>query len=364
MHKKIAGLLSAFLVLGFLSAAHVCAQKVEDLSLDVVYKQFREAIKGKCGERSEAIRLGKHIVEKYANDELNKAVVDFVKRRTAVIEKEDAACRRAAGCGNAFSSKNWQKAFECGSDIIVAEGENSSLGLDLMLDLVSIGYDRAAVDKSDAFNADTLRYAKLSIQQIEAGRNSATGKFGVYFPFNTKDDALAWMNYITGWLMYYKLNQRKDALVYFYIATQTGTAKKYDPTIYTNIASYYFDEAVRLESEYREKKKANKYQDTDETRSILTLARAAAERSMFYFARAYKIAAADPRLRQLKANIRKTLKELYRFRLNLNPDYEPDELDLFIDDLNEKPLPDLKTPPEKPVLEEPLEIRLKRLKLQ
>lgn len=335
-------IVSTLSLLCCLSIVRVHAQKGDDdASLIIQFRQSTEKEK-KCGDRSETLRVGKLFIEKYANDQINQDVVAFVKRKIAEIEKQDPICRRNERYYNSFKAKNWQEVFAEGKKII-AEEENSSVALDVMLDFVSIGYDRALFDKIDTFNNDTLLYAKLAIQRIEGKHASNSGKYGALMPFGTKDEALGWMNYIAGWILYSKMNQKKDALPYFYKATQFGIQKKNDTTIYTNIGSYYFDEAVRLDTEYRDKRRANNNEDSDETKALLALARGTAERSMFYFAKAYKIAADDSKLAQLKANLRKTLIDLYRFRFNV-VEVDPIKLDLFIERLNDQPSPDTLTP--------------------
>jgi hypothetical protein len=135
------------------------------------------------------------------------------------------------------------------------------------------------------------------------------------------------------------MNQQKDALSYLYKSSQIGTEKKNDTTIYTNIGKYYFDEAVRLDTEYRDKRKANNNQDNDETRALLALARGTADRASDAFGRAYRIAAADPKLATLKTNVAKTLTDLYKFRFNL-ADAKQADIDKYVADLVAKPMPD------------------------
>jgi len=327
------------LALSVLVTAFSTVTFAQEEDLATMYARFRTEIKAKCGERSAALATGKTIIEKFAADPLNGDVIKYVRDKVAAIEKEDPACRRSDAYNKAFETKNWANFFTAGKEVISAEGPNSPLALDVMLDLVSVGYDRAALDKVDTYNADTMTFAKTALERLNAGTASSTKKYGAWLPFETKEAAQSWMNYIIGWQMYNKLNQQKEALTYFYKASQIGTAKKNDTTIYTNIGKFYFDEAVRLDTEYRDKRKANNNEDNDETKALLALARGTADRASDAFGRAYKIASQDPKLATLKTNIAKTLSDLYKFRFNL-ADAKQADIDKYVNDLVAKPMPD------------------------
>lgn len=314
----------------------------QEPTLADLFEKFKLQAKAKCGERDEALVTGKLIVEKFGSDELNKDVIDFVKKRMAAIEKEDPRCKLNKRYDADFTAKNWAAFIADSKEIMAAEGD-SPLALDVMLTLVSVGYDRAAVDKIDTFNADTYSYAKMALQKIEGGKTSQTGKWGVFAPFTTKENAQSWMNFIIGYQMYYKLNQKTEALPFLFKSTQIGTEKKGDTVIYTNIGAYYYDEAVKLDTEYREKRKANNNQDNDETKALLALGRGTADRSSDAFGRAYKIALADPKLpAPYKTTLATKLIDLYKFRFN-TADAKQADVDKYIADLIAKPMPDPST---------------------
>lgn len=339
------------LVLGILLTAFSALTFAQEPDLATLFEKFKGEAKAPCGQRDAALATGKTIVEKFGSDELNKEVIAFVQKRMATIEKEDPVCKRNARYDSTFKAKDWGSFFTVSKEIINAETD-TGLDLDVMLTAVSVGYDRAVVDKVDTYNNDTLSFAKTALQKIESGKASKTGKWGVFVPFNTKDNAQSWMNYIIGWEMYYKMNQKKDALGYLYKSTQIGTEKKNDTVIYTNIGTYYFDEAIRLDTEYRDKRKANNNEDNDETKALLALARGTADRAIDAFGRAYKIASADTKTPPAyKTGLYKTLTDLYKFRFNLAPDAKTPDLDKYVADLVAKPMPDPATAVT-PVIEE------------
>jgi hypothetical protein len=319
-----------------------------------LYSKFKTAKALPCGQRDEAIKIGKEIIEKYGDDKDNKSVIDFVRQDIPKIEQADRICRRNNRYDNAYKSKNWNDFFLLSKEIIAEEGD-TPLALDVILTLVSFGYDRAAVEKIDIYNSDTLNFAHLAIQRIEAGQKSKTARWGVFVPFISKENALCWMNYIIGWQMYYKLNRKKEALVYLYKSTQIGSEKKNDISIYTNIGTYYLDESIRLSAEQKEKLKSNSNVETEETKALLALARGMADRAMDAFGRAYK-SAVYTKQKELIDALRKTLNDLYLFR------FQPD-IDKYIKDLITQPMPDPTTRVE-PVSEDPIEIKILRNKSQ
>ena len=337
----LAVLLTAFSTLSF-------AQ--DDLA--TLFERFKTEAKGKCGERDAALATGKTIIEKFGSDELNKDVIDFVKKRMATIEKEDPRCKLNARYDTTYKAKDWANFFAVSKEIIAAEGD-SPLALDLLLTNVSVGFNLADRDKVDTYNNDTLNWAKTALQKIQAGKASQTGKWGVFEPFGNKDAAQSWANFTIGYLMYNKLNQKNtEALSYFYKSTQVSNEKKNDTTIYTNIGTYFFNKAQELDTGYREARKTNNNEDNDETKRLLGLARGNADRAIDAFGRAYKIAAADPKKAELKTTIGKTLSDLYKFRFNLADAKQPD-IDKYVADLVAKPMPDPSTEVTPVVIEAP-----------
>jgi hypothetical protein len=323
--------------------------KPKKTPLEVLFASYKELKKCECGNKDGTISLGKEIIEKYQKDELNVDVIEFIKKDLAKIEKDEPICRRNNRYDFSYKTKNWGEFYAVSKEIIEQDNDQG-LVLDVMLTLVSVGYNRATVDKIDTYNTDTLYFAKKAIQQIESGTKSKTGKLGVFEPFNNKGNALSWMNYIIGWEMYDKMNQKNiDSLSYLYKSTQTGNEKKNDISIYVKIGNYYFDEALRLDGEYRKKLSANNNEDNDETKSLLALARGTTDRAIDAFGRAYKIAVNS----KLKTNaidaIKKNLDDFYRFRFNLQPEVKPEGVEIYVEKLISQPMPDPTTKVE-PVL--------------
>ncbi|HEY8563697.1 MAG TPA: hypothetical protein VIL74_25180 [Pyrinomonadaceae bacterium] len=350
------------LVLGTVLTAvgAVSAFAQDGTELENLFNQYKEQKKAACGQRGTALETAKKIIAFSTSTDpkiqeiatLNKEVIDYVKKDSDKIAKEDPVCVRNNAYNEAYKAKDWAKFTSVSKEIIAAEG-NSPLATDVMLTLVSVGYDRAAVDKVDTYNADTINYAKQAIQRLESGATSQTGNYGVFLPFKTKEfpdgktNALNWMNYIVGWINYNRLGatdpgKKKEGLVYLYKSTLVNGENKKDHTIYTNIGDYYFDQAASLDEEYRKIRAANNNTETDEAKAKIALARGYADRSIDAFGRARQIAKQNNKP-QIADAITKRLGELYRFRFNIAATAPTPDLEKYVSDLVAKPMPDPST---------------------
>lgn len=215
-------------------------------SLFYLYDLFKTELKKKCGEREDAIRYGKLLLEKYAADPLNPNVIEYVRNRVEKVEKEDAACIRYSAYNRAYRNKNWASLFTVGKMIIDAEGDTPT-ALDVMIDLAQVGYDLAAYEETDAYNVETAGYAVRALELIEKGV-STNGCWGAFNCYKSREKTLGWLNYIVGYISYFRLDGDKKALPYFYKATQYQMEFKYDAFIYQAVAKYYFEQQAGMTS--------------------------------------------------------------------------------------------------------------------
>lgn len=272
--------------------------------LETCFAKYRELRKADCGKQDEAVKYGKYIFEKWKDDELNKELVAKIKDDSDKIEKSNAICKRNTAYNEAFKAKNWDTFFKVGKEIINEPTTDKGLALDVMLDLASVGLITAA-EKNDKFNNDSMMYAKTAMQSIASGVTSKTGKWGVWIESANKDNALSWMNYTIGWIMYYRQGEtmaekKNEAIPYFYKATQMGD-KKSDTSLYIRIGYWYGEKATALFDEFTKIRESADKAETEETKTKLNdeaktklaLARGYAERAMDAFARAHKVATAE-----------------------------------------------------------------------
>lgn len=304
-------------------------QKTEEKSLADLFENFKVQMKSPCGQRDEAISTGKEIIEKYA-DECSD-VIPFVKMKILEFEKVDRVCKRNDRYNIAYISKNWPEFFSLSKEIIADEGDTPPT-LGVMLTLVSVGFNRVAVDQVDTYNTDVIFYAIKAIQMIESGKVT-TRNWGVFEPFHTKDSSLSWLNYVIGYITYHRQNNRAEGLSYFYKAIQFDGDRKNDPSIYQEFGKYYFDLAAKAEN----------FSLRSDREKEIALARGYTDRAIDAYGRAYKILKEkDPTGEQTKA-LYKILQELYRFRFNLAPDGNLEGLDVYVEKLISQPMPDPST---------------------
>lgn len=187
---------------------------------------------------------------------------------------------------------------------------------------------------------------------MTGGTGSKTGKFGVWIPFESKENALSWMNYTIGWIMYYRQGEtmaekKNEAIPYFYKATQMGD-KKSDTLLYIRIGYFYGDKATALYTEYEKIRESataatveeEKTKLNDEAKAKLALARGYAERAMDAFARAHKFATADKTSKpELITGLNNEITKFYKFRFNGKAEGQNE----YVSALISKPMPDPST---------------------
>ena len=350
------------LVCAVLFSAAVYAQPpdVSKKSLEDLIREYPRKDKAKCGERDEQLRLAKNIIEAYGNDERNREIIEYLRKDIAEIEREDPICRRNNRYNQAYKDKNWAEFFAVSKEIINDEGD-APLALDVMLTLVSVGFDRIVEDADNAYLDDTIFYAKDAIQMLERGKTPfqkstkfgarATDlNYGVFLPFYSREAALKRMYFILGYICFHQLNAKQEAFTYFFKAVQYKGGELSDIEFYKILGGYYVNEAVRLNenTDLPEEAKAN-------------LRNGYLERAIDAYSRA---------LRRTSANgygksdpLYEKIVGLYQLRFDLATTEAPNGLDRFIGKLRSQPLPDPLVQPTT-LMEEPVEIRLKRKKSQ
>jgi hypothetical protein len=350
------------LTLGFMMSAvpavSVLAQDVctEVEAKQALYKQFTDNIpsaqaKKSIDERKTAVSAGKQYVEKYGACADDKQIVDYLKANVPAMEKaiNDEQAKQQTGAlytrfDKAIDAANTTEIFASGKEILAKEPDFA----DVTITLASAGFDQSVANPPiDTFNSDTITYSKMAIQQIEAGKPSRTGNYGVKKysyktdKFGGKENALGLMNYNIGYILYYRQGKtdpakKKEALPYLYKSTQYNAFSKNDPFVYQTIGAWYLDEAIRLDTDRTAKTKAAGNKDTDETLALLGVVKGYVNRSIDAYARAYKLASAPGGDVKRKDALYAKLKELYAFRY----DGKTEGIDAFVATVMNNPMPD------------------------
>lgn len=299
-------------------------------------KQFQEKYKA-CGSSVEDMLT-------YLEPNVPKWETDYKKRKD--IEMENALVKRF---DDALKAKNWDEVYAAGKEVI-AKYPDKYRPAEIVLG--SIGYDEA-YKGNNKYNDDTLKYAKMSIADLESGKPFVLGtatSFGLgEFKYADKEDALGWLNLYIGYITQVGQKNKKDAQPFLFKATQlvspsSKSQVSKQPIPYGLIGDYYFDEIARLSGEIKVIADSQKPEDTpevakqkvDEIEAKVALANGYAERAMDAYARAYTLGVAKAYKDLMYDNLKKAFNARYGKTDTLTP--------AWIAEAVKKPLPNPTTP--------------------
>ncbi len=283
---------------------------------------------GSIAKKQIAVKAGKEYMQKYGSD-AGDQVAAWLKDAIPAIEKSIDADQKAISAekvrqakqaryskfNSAMESKNWDGAYQFGGEILAHEPNM----LDVILVLGSIGLDEVGkTPPVDKYNDATIKYAQMAIQKMKSGVSSQ--KYGAYaYEYKKKDEAMAWMNYTVGMIMYHRQGRtdamkKKQALNYLYEATRYNSDRKQEPRIYGMIGDAYFNKAIAL-GQARNKLDKTVPANIKAIDDSVALEKAYAERALGAYAVAYKYAKANPKEPMAyKNSLLKIIKDLFNFR--------------------------------------------------
>lgn len=338
-------LIAAILTLGAVAGfAQDCDEAAMTAQADKVRELFtKKDIPG----RKAAIEAGKVYLEKFGSCPAGAEMATYLKDSLPKREKTLAQAEKDARLveiGSRFDaglkSKNWDAVYAAGKQLLDEDPEKYRPAL---LVLGTIGYDETAKSpRVTKWNDDTLKYAKLAIADLEAGKPFAF--YGVQ-PFEYKagkDEAIGWMNLIIGYIMSWDKNQRKEALPYLDKAIKSSSTAKNDWNLYETIGQYYFDEAAKMEGELKTMRAAIKDTDAPEVvkqkvdalNEKIGISNGTLERAMDAYARTYKMAPTTPAGKAYRDGILGKINDLYDARFN-----KKDGVNAWIEAAVVKPIP-------------------------
>jgi hypothetical protein len=344
--KKVFKVLGLGALLTAFSAAPAFAQS----ECEAIYGQFTSNYRStEFAKMKTAIDAGKQLVEKCTTEEFKEPVA-FVQKQLPNLEKRynfGTTAERFQAAIKEPTTVNADQAFASGREFLTID-PNHANAIDVMIVLATVGFDKAAANPPvDKYNADAINYAKQAIQKIESGTQSRD--YGLLkYSYVTdqykdgKNNALGWLNYYIGYIMYNRQNQKKEALPYFYKATQFNSGVKKNPFVYQAIGDFYKDEYNRIDDERikvaeQAKTEANeetKKQLIEKAKEMLALQKGYADRMIDAYARAWANAGTD---KAYKDGLYNTLRVLYGFRNDSKMDgFNESYLAAF----NSRPLPD------------------------
>lgn len=290
------------------------------------------------------IDAGKQFLDKYGS--CGAAVQDMIDYLTPNIPKWEATYQAGmakkveddlvARFDNGLKAKNWDEVYAAGKEIL-AKYPGKYMPAEIVLG--SIGYEEA-FKGNNKYNDDTVKYAKMSIADLEAGKAFTLGtatRYGlslkdVYnFEYSDKDDARGWLNYYIGYITQVGQKNKKDAQPYLFKATQiTSAASKTpankDPHPYELIGYFYIDELARIakevgaivDSQSKDDPEDVAKKKVDDYNAKIALANGTAARAIEAFAKAYKLGVAKDYKDAMYAQLQKAYKARYGNTDNLN----------------------------------------------
>ena len=287
------------------------------------YKDFLANYKGDTAKAYEAAK-------KYVacpldqSDESETKRVDYLKNWIAKYEKENRKTRFA----QLINDKKYAEAIPLGKDIVNDEPEN----LPILLNIANAGYAAQATGNNSSFNSDAIAQAKRSLQLIESGKTVEK-----WTPFESKEDALGWLNYIIASLT--KDKSPAESIPYFIKSASTeGTIKKLPYTYNFLGLAYETGPYAKQSADYKTKYEGK--DETPESKLALENINQVIDRMIDAYARAVAISGTDAKYAGIKTDAMKATTEWYKFRHN----QEEKGLNEMIAGILAKPLPPEPTP--------------------
>ncbi|HEV7396522.1 MAG TPA: hypothetical protein VGN86_08445 [Pyrinomonadaceae bacterium] len=249
-------------------------------------------------------------------DDAEQKRVTYLKNFIAKFEK----ARRKDQLTSLIGKKDYPAAFETGKQIFADDPTYLKGYLDLSL--------AGAISQNQALSADTITYARKAIEMIEGGAAPADWK-----PFESKDDALAKLNYVVGSLA--AANNPDLAIVHLIKAASYNSKIKTTALTYGYLAeAYEHGPYAKQSADY--KTNFGGKDETPESKLALENINQIIDRQIDAYARAVALAGTDPN----KSVWMAALTDWYKFRNNKS-DAGLNEL---IAGVLNKPLPGVPTP--------------------
>lgn len=309
---------------GFANGVDSLAKNVvqEPCSADSKIAIYGEFYKELHGDQAKAYEAAKKYVACPTDDKdaAEVARITYLKGFITKFEKQD----RFRQMDKLLKvDKKYAEGFAIGKDILNDQPDN----LKVILDVTNAGYSA----NSAALDGDTVAYAKKSIQMIESGK--APEKWE---PFESKDDALGWMNYIIATRV--NKTSPSDAIPYFIkSASYDGFIKKLPLTYNALGEAYEKGPYAKLSADY--KAAYGGKDETPESKLALENINQVVDRIIDAYARAVALAGSDPKYATKKAEAMEALTDMYKFR-----NKSDSGLNELIAGILSKPLPPVPTP--------------------
>jgi hypothetical protein len=286
-----------------------------------LYARFRDNIKT---NPTVAYEAGKEYLQKYeATDGAEDQYVKYIKKWVMAYDKVARKNRFA----EQLKAKNYNEAFATGKQILADDPED----LSTLYDLSRAGF-AANTSGNEANNADSIAYAKKTMQLLQAGRTFEKDK-----PVTNKDEIVGGLNYVVGFLL--RKTQPAEAANYFINAAQVEGFAKKDPQTYIFLAdAYETTEYTRLATQFSTNCKTEDQLKTTECTEMSTKINQVVDRMIDALARAIAYSKSGPdaaKYDQARTTWMKQLTDYYKYRNNGSETGLPE----LIASITSRPLP-------------------------
>ena len=273
------------------------------------------ALTKKPEDFEKAYPLAKDFVARFAKD--NKDGKDkAVTQVKAFVEGYRENLFNAAVDGGKFAD-----AYALGREILAEHPDD----LGVTINLAHTGYTSMGANRDKTYADEAIGYAKKAAAALESGAVPKN-----WAPYKDKNEALAWMYYIPGFILIDK--DGKESASYIYRATMIESPIRDSSLPYYLIAGYYEDVYAKLSTELKAKMGDQKMSDAD-FKAANDRVNKAVDLMMDAYVRAFKKGEAEknPNAAQWKAR----LTQVYKFSKKTE-----EGLTEFINYIITTPLPD------------------------
>lgn len=199
----------------------------------ILYEEFTNNYSGNLQQRKIAVKAAKEYVRRYSDEKDSKEMINYLVQYISLAEEhnkrlEESAkteakrAERSARYSRALNGRQWSELFKIGAEYFKENPED----VDATINLAEIGFD-VAVNKSNRDHlTETVFYAEKSIELLN--KRAEIKSRQIYFsPFkDRRGDYLGYMNYIIGYIKYFYLDQKNEAIEYFRKALQHESRAK------------------------------------------------------------------------------------------------------------------------------------------
>lgn len=247
-------------------AVPVLAQSKEctDENKGAWYKTFYDNFKGDANQQKTAYDAAKTYIAACPADPADQQRPYMEKW----VKKYDDVMGRAAIAKefeDAVKGKKYADQIRLGRQLLATDADNP--GINIILGSAGLGDSNVL--------ADSAQYAKKSIELIEAGKP--------FTPFTSKDQSLAYLNYVLA------KNAKSDpntAISYLVKAAKYDSDLKNKPVLYNELATAYGEGPVaKFAKDYQALAEAGKSVDSPEAKLVVANLNQALDRQIDAFAR-------------------------------------------------------------------------------